>query len=158
LTALSTSSSSSQSLASRLAGNRADKLTDTSFGMRWLGDSYEAVRIQFGRLCKSGLAVLLPGRRKVGDEPLAEPPTSADRSAMTIAGFSGLPHAAVDVSGRRLRTYFLSFHSLLFLLLISVGVGAVFPSKSPKKGRCALLRGRWTSCTSSKLSKLSSGQ
>ena len=38
---------------------------------------------------------------------------------LRIARLPSAPHATVEVSGRRLRTYFLSFHSLLFLLLIS---------------------------------------
>jgi hypothetical protein len=37
---------------------------------------------------------MLPCSSQVGDEPFAEPAASADRSAVTIAGFPGLPHAA----------------------------------------------------------------
>jgi hypothetical protein len=47
-------------------------------------------------LLKRLRAVLLPGCRKIGDEPLTEPAPSANGSASGIAGLSGLPQAAVD--------------------------------------------------------------
>jgi hypothetical protein len=74
------------------------------------------------------VAVLLPGRRKVGNEPFAEPAARADRPAMTIAGFARLGETALAETAKLYPDRFVAIASHLIPKDVSVSLSARLPA------------------------------